>query len=314
MDRLTGYGMSIREALPSADLIRLAQDAEAAGMASVWLPEFAVRESFTQLGYLAARTDTLFLAPGVAPIAARTPVMTAMAAATLEALSVGRAILGLGVSHPSMNEDWHDQHPRSLLTWAEEYVRVVRAVLQGETTAFTGQEVRSEDFELLGEPAPRVPIVLAALGPRMLELAGRVADGVLLNWTTPDYAKEARQRVAAGAAAAGREPPPIGAYVRLASGPNADADAREHTRFYVSLGAYERSLRRMGFEGTTMTDDAADALILRGSAGEVVDRISAWRDAGVDPVVLYPVGDTRAGIELGLEVARYDSREQGGRT
>lgn len=63
-----------------------------------------------------------------------------------------------------------------------------------------------------------------------------------------------------------------------------------------------------------MTDDAADALILRGSAGEVVDRISAWRDAGVDPVVLYPVGDTRAGIELGLEVARHDSREQGGRT
>ncbi|MGH3665592.1 MAG: LLM class flavin-dependent oxidoreductase [Egibacteraceae bacterium] len=312
--RVQGVGLSLREALPPPRLREVAQALDAHEGTSLWLPEFALRESFGQLGYVAASTARVRLANGVAPMAARTPVASALAAATIEDLSGGRAVLGLGVSHSSMTGGWHGQEPGSQLQWAADYLRVVRQVLDGHATDLDGEELRSRGFELLGGARPDVPVVLAALGPRMLELGGRLADGVLLNWTTPSYASDSRDRVTQAATDAGRPPPVVGAYVRVAAGPDAARQARMHTDFYTQLPAYHRSLVRMGFsESDDMTAKASDALILRGSAEDVAGRMGEWADSGVDPVVVYPVGDGTAigqTIDLALDVVALLAAER----
>lgn len=304
-ERVRGVGLALREAVAPARLRAIAQALDAHEGTSLWLPEFALRDSFAQLAYVAGHTRRLRLATGVVPMAARTPVACALAAATIEDLSDGRAVLGLGVSHPAMTGGWHGVRPGSGLRWTEEYVTVVRQVLEGRVTDLNGTELRSEGFALLGGARPDVPIVLAALGPKMLELGGRVADGVLLNWTTPSYAEASRARVL-DAANAVHGAPVVGAYVRVAAGPDSARQARMHASFYTQLAAYRQSLLRMGFEDSPhLAEEAARELILLGSAEEIADRLGIWRDSGVDPVVVYPVGDETAidpAIDLALEV------------
>ena len=305
-DRVRGIGLAMREALPVERLVDLGRALDQYEDVTLWLPEFAVRESFAQLAYLAAHTDRLRLANGVAPMAARTPVACGLAAATLEDLSGGRAVLGLGVSHPGMTAGWHGQDHRSPLAWAAEYLEVVRQVLDGRETELEGAELRSHGFSLMDGGRPEVPTVLAALGPKMLELGARAADGVLLNWTTPAYARESIERVTKAASTAGRPVPAVGAYIRIAAGPTADEQARAHAEFYTGLAAYRRSLLRMGFrDDASLSDEAAKSLILRGSVEEIVEQAHAWSDSGIGPLVIYPIGDASSideAIDLGVEV------------
>jgi alkanesulfonate monooxygenase SsuD/methylene tetrahydromethanopterin reductase-like flavin-dependent oxidoreductase (luciferase family) len=310
-ERVRGIGLALREAVGPGRLREIGQALDAWEGTSLWLPEFSLRESFGQLGYVAGHTRRVRLATGVAPMAARTPVACALAAATIEDLSDGRAILGLGVSHPGMTGGWHGLRPGSNLRWAQEYVTVVRQVLDGHTSDFNGIEVRSDGFELLGGARPDVPIVLAALGPKMLELGGQVADGVLLNWTTPSYAAESSTAVLR-AAEPGPGAPAIGAYLRIAAGPDAVGQARKHADFYIQLAAYRESLLRMGFQDSAdLAGEAARELILVGDAEEIADRAGAWIDSGVDPIIIYPIGDETA-IDLALAVVDVLSARRAG--
>lgn len=303
--RLTGVGLSLREALPAADLRALARTLDASEGTTLWCPEFAIRDAVAQLSFVAAHTERLRLATGIVPMAARTPAAAALAAATVDELSGGRMLLGLGVGHESMTRGWHGQQHASQLAWAEDYVRIVGQALRGEPTEWAGAEASSSGFQLLTGGRPEVPVVLAALGPQMLGLAARLADGVLLNWTTPDSARAGIETVAAAAAAAGRDPVPVGAYVRVAAGPDAAAQARAHTAFYAELPAYRRALIRMGLPEDDLAGAAARELVLQGSAATITERAQEWRDAGVDALVVYPVGDDdsiRAAIDLAVEV------------
>lgn len=303
--RLAGVGLSLREALPAADLRSLARTLDASEGTTLWCPEFAIRDAVAQLSFVAAHTERLRLATGIAPMAARTPAAAALAAATVDELSGGRMLLGLGVGHESMTRGWHGQQHGSQLVWAEDYVRIVGQALRGELTDWTGAEASSSGFQLLTGGRPEVPVVLAALGPQMLGLAARLADGVLLNWTTPASARAGIETVAAAAAEAGRDPVPVGAYVRVAAGPDADAQARAHTAFYAGLPAYRRALVRMGLPEDDLAGAAARELVLQGSAATIAERAQEWRDAGVDALVVYPVGDDdsiREAIDLAVEV------------
>jgi alkanesulfonate monooxygenase SsuD/methylene tetrahydromethanopterin reductase-like flavin-dependent oxidoreductase (luciferase family) len=140
----------------------------------------------------------------------------------------------------------------------------------------------------------------------MLEVGARNADGVLLNWTTPAYARESLERVEEAAAASDRTPPAVGAYVRVAAGPDAEQQAQQHADFYTGLPAYRRSLLRMGFcDDASLSSEAASSLILRGDPGDIVDQVGAWTESGIDPLVIYPIGDSSsidAALELGVEV------------
>lgn len=304
---LTGVGLSLREALPPDRLIALAEELDLIEGATLWCPEFAVRDAFSQLAFVAARTRQLRLATGVAPMAARTAASTALAASTLSELSLGRMVLGVGVGHPSMSGGWHGQEHASSLQWATDYLTVLRQALRGGTTDWPGQEAASTGFRLLTGGCPDVPLVLAALGPKMLSVGARLADGVLLNWTTPESAAASIQTVTE-AADPGRRPVQVGGYLRIAAGPDAAAQAHAHTAFYAELPAYRRALLRMGLGASgDLAGEAARALVLHGTVQEIVRRAQQWQDAGVDPLIIYPVGDEGSidgAIRLAVDVVR----------
>lgn len=176
-----------------------------------------------------------------------------MASATLQEASGGRFLLGLGVSHPGTMEPWHGADYRKPLTAARETLQVLHALGAGEKAAVEGEVVRSEHFRLGISPTPpSTPVYLAAMGPRMLELAGEEADGVLLNWSSPAEVRRAGDRVRGAARDAGRDlaDVPIATYVRVAVDEDRGAARRalaQEVGQYAALPAYASHFERQGF-------------------------------------------------------------------
>jgi alkanesulfonate monooxygenase SsuD/methylene tetrahydromethanopterin reductase-like flavin-dependent oxidoreductase (luciferase family) len=162
-----------------ADHLALAQEADRLGYAVVWSAEAYGSDSVTMLAWIAGQTSRIDLGTAVMQIPARTPAMTAMTAATLDTLSGGRFRLGLGVSGPQVSEGWHGVRFAKPLQRTREYVESVRPARD------------------------RVPIYLAAVGPKNLELAGELADGWLAVFLAPEFASEQLISIAAGRAKAG---------------------------------------------------------------------------------------------------------------
>lgn len=259
-------GRWVREPIDVEDFDGAVSLAEESGYRSVWVPDHGVWEPFTLLGYLARRTSRIGLATGVVTLASRRPAEIVAAALTLDRVSGGRAILGVG-SGP------------------ERRVAVVADRLQEVTAGLGG----------------RVPRYLAALGPSMAELAGREADGVVLNWCSPDRVARARREVARGAEAAGRDPGEVtvAVYVRACLGheqQHALAALRQAAEMYAGMSSYRRQLEADGLEASP--DRMARALCVWGDRDEALVRLAAWRDAGADLVVVYPVPAQEAASSL----------------
>jgi F420-dependent oxidoreductase-like protein len=180
--------------------IELSQLADREGLDSAWVAEAWGQDAVSVLGHLSAVTERLGLGTGLLQIPARSPAMTAMTAATLDALSGGRFRLGLGVSGPQVSEGWHGVPFARPLARTREYVEIVRAALAREGPL----EYRGEEFQLplegseLGRPLKllakpvqeRIPIYLGAMGPKAVEQAARIADGWLPFMFAPERAEE----------------------------------------------------------------------------------------------------------------------------
>ena len=307
------------EGLSIAQMTMLAQRAEARGYDIVWVPESAGREAFTQLGVYALATRSLRLATGIVNVYTRSPSLLAMALATLDEVSGGRAILGLGIGHREALAQEHGVVFTQPFERMREYVSLVRAVLRGDRLP-SAPLCRVSQFRLAFSPERRaVPIYLAALGPRMCELAGEIADGVLLNWVTPTYAEYAVSRVRVGAERAGHNPSAIriACYLRTAvSGDSSAAEAalaRQLTD-YIAKDFYRRMLEESGFSediaavvpalprGTeaaalTVSDRLLAAVALFGSDAARRARLEEYRRAGVTQPVVAPVGATQDPLE-----------------
>jgi alkanesulfonate monooxygenase SsuD/methylene tetrahydromethanopterin reductase-like flavin-dependent oxidoreductase (luciferase family) len=147
-----------------------------------------------------------------------------------------------------------------------------------------------------------VPIWIAALGPRATRLAGEIADGVILNWCTPDRVAEAREVIRVAAGEAGRDPDAvtIAVYVRASFSERADEALRAAAAQYASYPAYARQFRAMGVEPAP--EAVVDAVCLHGDPGHARDRLDAYRDAGADLPVVYPVLADGEGAEAALAV------------
>jgi alkanesulfonate monooxygenase SsuD/methylene tetrahydromethanopterin reductase-like flavin-dependent oxidoreductase (luciferase family) len=199
--------LAIRDALAWHELVEIAETAETTGYEALFLPESSGREVFSTHAGLAAHTQALGLGTGIVTIAARSVATTIMAAATVDQISGGRLILGLGTGPIGPGA----------LDRLRKYVAVTREGLSGDP-------VRTPDGRLftLAMPPPSrpVPIWIAALGPRAMRLAGEIADGVILNWCPPERVAFARERIREGAKAAGRDPGSItvAVYVRACVG------------------------------------------------------------------------------------------------
>ena len=193
-----GAGKSIDTALGRA------ARAEELGYESIFVTHISGRDSITLLTGYAGRTSRVKLGTGVIPIYARTVCNMAQSFATLDDLSGGRAIAGLGVSHKPVVEHWFGQSIDKPLREMREYVGVVRAILRGEDPP--QGETFGSAFHFMGfEPRADIPIQLAGLSPGMLRLAGEIADGVVLWLCTPEYIRDVVvPTVAEGRAKAGR--------------------------------------------------------------------------------------------------------------
>jgi alkanesulfonate monooxygenase SsuD/methylene tetrahydromethanopterin reductase-like flavin-dependent oxidoreductase (luciferase family) len=292
---LNGYGLTHRgpdgierEVLPWHEIVLLTETAEETGYEAVFTPEIAAREAFATLSGLASATGELRLATGVVPLEARAPATLAMAAVTLQDISDGRFILGVG--------------SREAIRSARDRLRALRELLAG------GSDGDAGPLDIARPEGVDVPVYLAALGPRMTELAGEAADGVLLNWCTPERVAEARAQVARGAERAGRDPSGVTVcvYVRACLGHeevHALAALGEAAAQYASMPKYRRQFDAMGLGSEA--DRAARAstggprsgvpvALLRnvcvwGTREEGLGRLEDYHRAGADLVVVYPV-------------------------
>lgn len=196
-----------------ADHLALAQEADRLGYTVVWAAEAYGSDSPSMLAWMAGQTKRIELGSAVMQIPGRTPAMTAMTAATIDALSGGRFRLGLGVSGPQVSEGWHGVRFGRPLARTREFVDIVRLAVARKQVAYTG------DFYTLPLPdgpgkalrlgfhPPReyIPTYLAAVGPKNLELAGEIADGWLAVFYAPEFAAEQLAAIRAGRARAGKE-------------------------------------------------------------------------------------------------------------
>ena len=284
MRQLRGTAFTIRDPLPWSDVAGIACEGEELGYAAVFLPETGARDTLATLMGLAEETEGLRLGTGVIPMGARTSRLAAMAAATVQERSWGRHILGVGTGGAAPGA----------LGRLEDYVKEIRELVGGSTP---GGALR------LPLPAP-VPIWIAALGPRAVRLAGEVADGVILNWCTPDRVTEARDAIRGAAGEAGRDPDgvTIAVYVRASFSGRADEALVAAAGEYASYPAYARQFEAMGVEPSP--DAVVDAVCLRGDPDRARERLDAYRQAGADLPVVYPVLAPGEGGDEALTVLR----------
>lgn len=299
-----GYsGAAIHDVLP------LVEHADRVGVDSVWAAEAYGSDAVSVLSYLAARTERIQLGSGIMQMPARTPAATAMTAMTLDALSGGRFLLGLGLSGPQVVEGWHGVAYGRPLAKTREYVDIVRRVIaREEPLTYDGNEYQipyqGRDATGLGKPLKsilhpvrtHIPIYLAAIGPQNTRQTAAIADGWLPILYSPEREEVFNEHLDAGLADAGRDPDEldIAATVYVAAGEDVAA-CRDRLRplfaLYIGgMGARDRNfyadlVRRYGFEAAA---DRVQDLYLAGQRDEAAKAVP---DALIDEMALVgPVG------------------------
>jgi probable F420-dependent oxidoreductase len=303
--------------------VEVAQLAESVGYSSFWMAETTGAESFATLAAVGAAAPSLDLGTGIIPIQIRTPMLTAMGAATLQALHPDREILlGIGISSPVVTERWHGvPYGDRPIARIREYITLLRACLSGEKVDFAGDFFQVKGFQLgvrLGERRPKV--LVAALNPEMLRLAGELSDGVLLNYLPASHVPWSIEQVRKGG------PAEIYAYVHAAI---ADREtsvelARRDLFSYAVVDGYARNFERAGFADeiaaireahaardragaiAAVSDRMVDAIDVIGDEHTVHATMQAYVDAGVDVPVLMPMpwgADRRGSAEQAIRAA-----------
>ena len=301
------------------DLIALAQEAERLGYDSAWAAEAWGTDAATVLSWLAATTSTLKVGSAIFKIPARTPTNTGMTAATLDLMSGGRFLLGLGVSGPQVVEGWHGEPWGKPLTKMREYVEIVRTVLRRETVQHEGEHYsipyQGPDATGLGKPLKLmarplrsdIPIYLAVFKPRAVELAAEIADGWLPIFFAPERARETFPAPFA------RDDFDIAPAVPALVSDDVES-ARDALRPYYALyvggmGArgknfYNDLVSSYGFEAeakeiqdlfldgkqrdaaAAVPDRLIDEMALVGPPDRIADRLAAWKDSGVTTILI----------------------------
>jgi F420-dependent oxidoreductase-like protein len=322
-----GLGIGPREQLG------IVQEAERLGYDSAWAAEAYGSDAATVLGWLAQATTRIRLGSAIFQMPGRSAAMTAMTAATIDQLSGGRMILGIGPSGPQVAEGWHGQRFARQLQRTREYVAVVRMALARERVAFAGETLElplpdgpGKALKLTIAPAQeRIPVLLAAIGPRNTTLAGEIADGWIPYFFSPEHVAEFRPlleegfaRAGAGKALADFEIAPM-VNVMVSDDLAAARDAmRPALALYVGgMGSRERNfynalMQRYGYEdaarevqdlylegrreeaAAALPDALIDQVTLCGPPDVVRDRLRVFHDAGVGTLMVAPMAATAA--------------------
>ncbi len=304
--------------------------AEALGYDSIWTAEAWGRDAFMPLAYLAACTSRIRLGTAIAQMPARTPGATAMTALTLQELSGGRLILGLGTSGPQVVEGWHGMPFRKPLAATRDYVAILRQALAADKKVEYQGEMYSvpykgEDASGLGRPlrstmpaAPGTPILIAALGPKNTALAAEIADGLLPYLWSPQHWQKVWGETLAHVPDGFHVAPTVFAAVG-----DDIAECRDQVRPRIALHVggmgsktqnfYKTLVERYGYEreaqqiqdlflagdrkGATaaVSDALVDDLAIVGPAGHVAEQLSQWKQCPIETLIVEPTSE--AGIE-----------------
>jgi alkanesulfonate monooxygenase SsuD/methylene tetrahydromethanopterin reductase-like flavin-dependent oxidoreductase (luciferase family) len=249
---MAGVGAFISAGRSLEDALERVRRADALGYDSVYVTHIAGRDSLTLLMAYAAASQRVKLGTGVLPLYSRTPVATAQQAVTIDEYSGGRMVVGLGVSHKVTVENWYGTELVQPVRAMREYVEIVRACFRGEDPP-QGEMFHSR-FRFMGlQPRTDLPIYIAALSPKMLRLAGEIADGVMLWLCNPEYIEAVViPEVRAGREQAGKDMEGFDIVAAVPSAVADDCDAayatmRSDLVTYWSLPFYRAMIERSGF-------------------------------------------------------------------
>jgi alkanesulfonate monooxygenase SsuD/methylene tetrahydromethanopterin reductase-like flavin-dependent oxidoreductase (luciferase family) len=289
----------------------LARAAEAHGFDCAWGGEANNKDPTVMLSAIAAVTTRLKVGSAIYHILGRTPATLALQAMGLDELSGGRFLLGIGSSNPTIAK-WHGQSFDRPLSRIQEYIEITRAAMRGEKLNFEGKFFTAQNFKMAFKPSGRsIPIYVAAFGPKMTRLAGRISDGVLINMANPTEISRIVAEVKAGALEAGKDPAKmeIICKVRCSIAPNYSVarEALSHALTYYALADYYRDLLgRMGFAEEVeamrlawkaggfhaaralITDRMFSSLplVAATSAAQVVEQVQPYVEAGATRIIL----------------------------
>ena len=318
--------------LTSEDQLEIVQEAERLGYDSVWAAEAYGSDTATVLGWLAGQTSTIRLGSGIFQMPGRSAAMTAMTAATIDQISNGRMILGIGSSGPQVSEGWHGVRFGKQLARTRDYVAVLRMTLARERLEYSGETLElplpdgpGKALKLtIGTVQDQVPIYIAAIGPKNTQLTGEIADGVIPTLFSPEHVAVMRDELQIGVDRAGNGKTladiDIAPTVQVYVSDNLE-DARNLMRPFIGLyiggmgsreqNFYNQLVRRYGFDDAAqevqdlyldgkkdeamaaLPDELIDMVAICGPADHVRERIAAYRDAGVGTLGVSPVAFTR---------------------
>jgi len=328
--------------LTREDQLAIVQEAERLDYDSVWTAEAYGSDSATILGWIAGLTTKIKIGSAIFQMPGRSPAMTAMTAATLDQLSDGRMLLGIGSSGPQVSEGWHGVRFGQQLGRTREYIAIVRKALARERLEFAGEHFTlplpdgpGKALKLTIAPVQdSIPIYLAAIGPKNTALAGEIADGWIPTLVSPEHLPELTKSLEEGAAKAGRSldsfdiAPTVNVYVSDDIEKGRDV-MRPFIALYVGgMGSrdknfYNNLVQRYGFEDAAkkvqdlylegrrdeamaaLPDELIDLVSLNGPADKVRDRLRVYREAGVGTLGITPMAWTREErIEQLQQIAR----------
>ncbi len=322
----------------AATAVETARAAQACGYEEIWLAEVNAGDSYAVAGAIAAGAPGMRLGTAVVPAQTRTPLVHAMAALSLNQLTGGNFILGLGLSSPNIVKDWGGQPYDKPLTRMREHVEVLRQMLSGGKVDYDGKTLSAKKFRLGGALIGEVPIYLGALNEQMLRMTGALCDGVVLNMVPERALPQILGAVRAGAEAAGRDPAQLEVVARLHCVLSDDANmARGLVRnvfgAYAATPGYNKCFEWIGFAeearrirecfakgdrtgvAEAVTDELCDAMAVVGNLETVRGRIRAYAEQGIDVCVLNPIADpgsVRGVIEkLASSLEGLDLRQSG---
>src|SRR4051795_3673594 len=320
--------------LTADEQLALVKEAEAAGFDSVWAAEAYGSDAATVLAWLAASTEKIRIGSAIFQIPARSPAMTAMTAATIDNISDGRMILGIGTSGPQVAEGWHGQRFAKPLERTREYVEILRTAFARERVEFKGNQYElplpdgpGKALKLMIAPVQeQIPIYIAAIGPKNTKLTGEIADGWIPTFFSPEYMHESKKLLEEGAAKreGGKLPDDFDIAPMVSIAIDDDIDrARDAVRPLLALyvggmgsrdkNFYNQLVSRYGFEDAAKEvqnlyldgkkDEAAAALpaelidqtTLVGTADHIKERLAVYADAGVGTLMMSPMDFTAEG-------------------
>jgi probable F420-dependent oxidoreductase len=304
------------EPFQNREMVDLVRRVAALGYEEVWSLESYTTEAFSPLAAVAMLSEKMRLGTAIVPVFTRPPALIAMSAMTVQQLSGGRFVLGMGISSPQIIGQWMGVPFERPLSRVRDTVSAVRAAMTGEKVSYKGRTLSVNGFRLdIERDTPPPPIFLAIQGAKMCRLAGELADGLITNYITPEALPRMLEHVGEGARAAGRETPHE-VICRILTVVDEDPERvssamRRHMTPYLITPGYNRFFAEIGFDQeadqalqawnsgdrkkatAVISDRMLHGIYLLGSAEHCRERLQAFADAGVSTAALWFVSLAR---------------------